>query len=360
MWFSQALKEENSALRSQLKQQKSDYEARISELEQQLATEHASIEQANSRARTNDELLTCQIEGSNMLDAIREALNENAGTLIEERQALSQLDTIFQQSRDAIRALNSRADTINAQANSSAAAAASLDQTASEISSLVTDIQQISDQTNLLSLNAAIEAARAGDAGRGFAVVADEVRKLAINAHESSGKIDKLVKQVTKQTQGIREAIEANQQSADDISASSTQIDGAVGSVLDHAENMRAVISKASNISFLNSVKIDHAVWKNNVYRLIDNHDFETPVNKHTECRLGKWYFEGYGQQNFSHLDAFKRIDAPHAMVHNSGRAALEAAANNDMTAMVEHLQQMEAASIEVVRHLTNLQHHIG
>lgn len=359
MWFNKQLKEDNAKLRDKLAQQHNSHQAQIAALNKQISELEVARHDANHHTQASKDLITCQIEGAHMLDAIRQALTENAGQLINERQTLNQLDEVFEQSRTAIGALNKRAEIISTQALHSAEAATLLDSTASEIRNLITVIQQISDQTNLLSLNAAIEAARAGEAGRGFSVVAEEVRNLARNVHESSGRIGNLIQQVTEQTQGIRAAIEANQQSAEEITASSTQIDGAVGAVLDHAENMRGVIDRATNISFLNSVKIDHAVWKNNVYRLIDTQNYSTVVNKHTECRLGQWYYEGYGHTYFSQLDAFKKVDAPHAMVHDSGRAALEAAANNDTDAMIAQLQKMEAASIEVVRHLSALQNSI-
>jgi methyl-accepting chemotaxis protein len=117
-----------------------------------------------------------------------------------------------------------------------------LDKQSEGVGAVLDVIKAIAEQTNLLALNAAIEAARAGEAGRGFAVVADEVRSLANRSHESTQEIEDIIEQLQS---GAKAAVNAM-----------NNAQGAAGQRLDEVqsadETLRSIAERVSNIHSMN------------------------------------------------------------------------------------------------------------
>jgi methyl-accepting chemotaxis protein len=115
-----------------------------------------------------------------------------------------------------------------------------------EIHQIVNVITNIAQQTNLLALNAAIEAARAGEHGRGFAVVADEVRKLAEGSGRAASQISVLVDQIETET---RKAVDQMENGAKDVSVGATVIDSALASLEDIAATIEETAAMVEEIT---------------------------------------------------------------------------------------------------------------
>lgn len=180
------------------------------------------------------------------LAELRHRVSEVQEEAVVQREVVHEMDKAAVTSGQALRETLDLVNRLQDQCATSSERVQSLGELGKSIGSIVEAIGGIADQTNLLALNAAIEAARAGEHGRGFAVVADEVRKLAEQSRISSAEIGDLVLNVQKE---VSEVLEAISRTSIDANQGKRLTENAASTLEAMLANAREVVSQTNRLT---------------------------------------------------------------------------------------------------------------
>ena len=201
------------------------------------ATQLASVAEEGNSTQTRQTQETDQV--ATAISQMSQTILEVSANARRASEAATETDEAVTAGRDSVQKASKAIGHLAEQVETSTRVIHKLSEDSTNIGGVLKVIQDVAEQTNLLALNAAIEAARAGEAGRGFAVVADEVRALASRTQQSTEEIHRMVSLLQSGAEQAVNVMDESIRETESTVAAADQAEGALDSIATAAEHIR-------------------------------------------------------------------------------------------------------------------------
>jgi len=340
----------------ELKRQVNNLKSQINTMEARLRTAESARDAAEARAAQNNSqqrdwtllFKNLQSFGESLISS-QEGMSQLSKNIRGNVSEVANISTLSDSCHALINKLSGELSHLSSDSREVAQSVDGLNSSATEIGGILALIKDIADQTNLLALNAAIEAARAGEAGRGFAVVADEVRKLAERTTKATADIASLVGNIQTNTLSTKSKMGALAEKADGNNQNGLETTRTIDAIIDLSSRIGEKVATSSVEALAELFKIDHHAYKFEVYKACMGLSGKSAeeLASHATCRFGRWYYEGAGKAIFSKFEGYNQLERPHQALHQQGHDAVAKIRANDFAGANAALAAMETASAE-------------